>query len=324
METASERFHAHSHLSLVAGLDPGNHVVDGEIVVAFEASNGVVLWGHDDGGDWEVSQKVGWVVDISADSWHGESLRVELSLEGDLSCDWYEWWKSGLNQQPVENDVLVKTVEVLEFTSTETNECGSVAGGDLSPGSHGIDERSGLAVSNRYLDVGSEWNLFSDVDAAATGTSVPVGQTAGSSDEWWFHALASRQLVGKPVDSGDGVVVVVVTSSDKSACFESIVSQTLSPYSGSFMVSIDKDGGLLPGGSKLNMHWESSEEFVDWECNILAVDGARNLLQLGHSRDNIDTASEAHPVDGDISCANTIVLIFGVPGTDGGTSGGGG
>jgi hypothetical protein len=83
------------------------------------------------------------------------------------------------------------------------------------------------------------------------------------------------------------------------------------------MVSIDKDGGLLPGGSELNVHWESSEEFVDWECNLLAVDGARYLLQLGHSRDDVDTASEAHPVDGYISCANTIVLIFGVPGTDG-------
>lgn len=322
MKTASERFHAHSHLCLVAGLNPGNHVVDGEIVVAFEASNGVVLRGHDDGGDWEVSQC--WEGDVSADSWHGESLRVELSLEGDLSGNWYKWWKLCLNHQPVENDVLVKTIEVLKFTSTETNECGSVALGDLSPGGHSIDERSGLAVSNRYLDVGSEWNIFSgDVDGAAAGTSVPVGQIAGSSDEWWCHALAGRKLVGEPVDSGDGVVIFVVTSSDKSACFESIVSQTLSPYSGSFMVSIDKDGGLLPGGSKLNVHWESSEELVDGECNILAVYRAGNLLQLGHSRDNVDTASEAHPVDGDISCANTIVLVFGVPGTDSGTSGGG-
>jgi hypothetical protein len=75
-------------------------------------------------------------------------LRVELSLEGDLSGDWDEWWKSGLDQQPVENDVLVKTIEVLEFTGAETNECSSIAGGKLSPGSHGIDERLGLAVTD--------------------------------------------------------------------------------------------------------------------------------------------------------------------------------
>jgi hypothetical protein len=133
---------------LVAGLDPGDHVVDGEIVVAFEASDAVVFGGHDDCGNWKIFDKVGWEGDVSTDGWHGESLRVELSLEGDFSDDWDVWWKLALNQQPVENDVLVKTIEVLEFTCTETNKCGSVTSGELSPGSHGIDERLGLAVSD--------------------------------------------------------------------------------------------------------------------------------------------------------------------------------
>jgi len=125
VQTGTQRFHAHSHLEVVTGLDPGNQIVVGESVVAFVAQ-GVVLGGHDDGGNWQVGVVLG-EGQVSADSWHGVSESVELSWECDVSNLWDEWWQSVLNQQPFETDVLMKTIEVLEFTGAETDGGGSVA-----------------------------------------------------------------------------------------------------------------------------------------------------------------------------------------------------
>lgn len=114
-----------------------------------------------------------------------------------------------------------------------------------------------------------------------------------------------------------------MTSSNKNRGFETGVGKALGPDGGCLVVAVDKDGGLLPGDSQLNVDGKTNDELVDWEGDVLAeyIACIGHFLQLDHSGDDVDTSAECHPVSGTVLGSETGALVLGVTAADSGSLG---
>lgn len=151
VQTGTDRLHADPHMLLVAGLDPCDKVTVGESVASLAVVDGIVLGREDDSGNGHRGVVLDEVQAL-ANSWHEGSDSIKLAREANVSVFGDEWVDGVFDQQPVEDNALMETVEVLQLTGAQSEGSDSIAYIDLRPGGHGVNPGLQFGVTDGNMD----------------------------------------------------------------------------------------------------------------------------------------------------------------------------